>query len=647
MIRTLVWTSKEENVEAYDLNKFDQDVSVFFSDIRKTSFNSLIKKMKSTSTDRILKIKDDLTFELIFKRNSVWTTIKFEDLVSYSFILNGYCVSNNDAYVPKMLSRGKTKLNIEFPFSIDSSVGEYEKIFKDILEDDFFPKIKNSLPDETLYVRSDIFKLKDEKLFLDFVKNVKKRKLQGIEKRSVSFENQILKLSTKYGDIHVFKKNDNYIISSFLIAKNSAVSELHSFSRGMLINVKNHLINNLVETNKPRKIRRKDILMWTISIVVVALLLFTTFKFIFSPHNLSISMKIIFSKYSWTHPWMYFMMINFLISLFIGPIVGILIYKATNPKEKIKWGRIGHFFVSGQVRLVTVFLTGNSILATIVWAWYLTSTTKIRTVGLAGMVASSGIIRGILLLPIGSLFMIRGSFFNATILSELGMNNEITALITLSWIGWVWHIIHNLSISLLIVMPPLHIFWNKITLFRYRREGNTEIIIDKMNQFEMNLISLKHSFKSVFKNKKKITRILSLIIINIVIETFEFTFGLKIVEGYAYNSGIVNSIGSYWNIFAISGVRYMSGFIYHVPIINLLPGQGAGITDITLKISTEGVIGHAHNWEDLTRLQIKDLGEQTTFLMRFFNFYLRRIIALIVTTVFFGRFLILRGVKHG
>lgn len=647
MIKTLVWASEEKIIEAYDLNSISQNVSVLISDVKNTSFKKLIKEMKVNDTDRILKIKNDYSFELIFKRNSVWTTIKFEDLVSYVFISKKYKVSNNDSFIPKKIRTGKTELDITFPFFPNKKVGDYKLILANILDNDFFPNIKESMPGNTLYVRSSRFKLDNDDLFTSFVDNIQNKKLAGIEKIDSTFSEGILKINTKYGDINIFKEGDFYIISSFLKCKDSAISNLHSYSRGMMINLKNHLTNNMVETNKPKKIRKRDITTWIISLAVVTLLLFATFNFIFSPHNLNVSMKIIFSGYSWTHPWLYFMITNFIISLFIGPIVGMIIFKATRPKEKLRWNKIGHFFVSGQIRLVTVFLTGNSILATFVWAWYLTSTIKVKTVGLVGMIASSGILRGIILLPIGSLFMIRGSFFNSTILTELGMKDELAAIVTLSWIGWIWHIIHNLSISLLIVLPPLHILWNKITLLRYSREGNTEKIIDKMNNFEMNLISLKHSFKNVFKKRKKMTRITSLILINIVIETFEFTFGLRMVEGYAYNEGIINSVGNYWNIFAISSVRYMSGFVYHVPIINLIPGQGAGITDLTLKISTEGVIGHAHNWTEISSNDLSDLSEQTTFLMRFFNFYLRRIIALVLTTIFIGRFLMKKGYKNG
>lgn len=644
MIKTLVWASEYKTIEAFKLEENNQNASIFISDINNTKFKILSKEFKRTNSDRIIKINDNYSFDLIFKRNSVWTTIKFNDLISYAIISNDYRVANNESWVPKELTKGKKTSNITYPFEITDQVSDYIEFLKLIIDDNFFSKIKMRLENKMLNTAYEKFKIKEEKYFDDFVNKITNGKLQGIEATNVSFCNEDLKISTKFGDIHILKNKNNEIqLTTFFLTNDNRIAELFSFSKGILINIKNHINQNTFTTNAPKKIRKKDVLTWIISLLIVTFLLYATFNFIFTPHNLGISIKIIFSRYSWSHGWMYLMWMNFLFSIFMGPIIGILILKTTKPKNKINWKTILNFFISSQLRLVTVFLTGNSILATIVWAWYLSSTTKIRTVGLAGMVASMSILRGILLLPIGSFFMIRGSIFNATILSELGMQNELIAILSLSWIGWIWHIIHNLSISLLIVMPPLHILWNKMTLIRSRKETNISLTLDKMNTFEMNLISLKHSFKYIFKNKERLWRVVLIILFNILIETFEFTFGLKIVEGYAFNEGLISEVASYWNILAISSVRYMSGFIYHVPILNLLPGQGVGITDITLKLSTEGVIGHAHGWNgEFSNEQINDLGEQTTFLMRFFNFYLRRIIALLISTIFITRILILK-----
>lgn len=85
-----------------------------------------------------------------------------------------------------------------------------------------------------------------------------------------------------------------------------------------------------------------------------------------------------------------------------------------------------------QIRMVTIFLTGNAIVATIVWGLYVVKTTKASTIGFAGMVASINILRGIIMIPVGFLFMTRASFYEYNILNGIGQIGEYSTFITLS-----------------------------------------------------------------------------------------------------------------------------------------------------------------------------------------------------------------------
>lgn len=637
MIKTLIWSSNDKKIKDFDLRAENQNTHFFFSEINDTKFSSLIKNMKKNDCSRILKINDDNTFDLIFRRNSVWTTLKFNDLVSYWMAFNNFKVKNKDGWVPTELKKGKEVIGIDFPFIVDEdNISIYKNIIQFICDENSMNEIEQSLNGDIVSTSFKKVSIDNTIKFNEFVSKIEKTNLSGIEKTNSSFENDTLVINTKFGEIRISLSNDEVFISSYLKSQKNYVAELFSFSKGILFNIESHLLQNEITTNVPRKIKPKDTIKWIISFLIIAILLYATFAFILNPQNTQTALTIIFSKYTWSHQWIYLMIVNFLISLFYGPLIGVIIFKLSNPKQKIKWSSYGQFFIAGQIRMVTVFLTGNAILATIFWAWYMTSVTKVKTVSVVGMVASMSILRGIMLFPIGLFFMVRGSFFNATILNEMNMTSELASVIALSWVGWIWHIIHNLSISLLIIMPPLHIIYNKFLLIKYSNNKNTENVTTKLTSFEMNLIQLKTSFKNIFKNKDRFYRVTIFILLNIIVETFEFTFALRIVEDYAVDvmqmPGLVKA--NYWNILAISSVRYMSGFVYHVPILNLLPGQGVGTTDLVLKISTVGVINHAHIGERVDATIINDLGEQTTFVMRFFNFYLRRLIALILSTTF-------------
>ncbi len=81
----------------------------------------------------------------------------------------------------------------------------------------------------------------------------------------------------------------------------------------------------------------------------------------------------------------------------------------------------------------------------------------------------------------------------------------------------------------------------------------------------------------------------------------------------------------------------MSSFLRSVPLLELLPGQGMGITELALSSYTYGVIYHAHGAPTITNeleSLTKDLSQQTTFVMRFFNFYLKKAIALVICLIF-------------
>lgn len=160
--------------------------------------------------------------------------------------------------------------------------------------------------------------------------------------------------------------------------------------------------------------------------------------------------------------------------------------------------------------------------------------------------------------------------------------------------------------------------------------------------FEMNLISLKKSIRSVFSNRERLYKMTATMIIVIFLETFEYTYSLILIESFAYNESLIPSVGNYWNLVEISSVRYISGFVHHVPLLNIIPGQGAGITDAVLDWTTTGIIGYAH--DDILDLKIiNDLSDESTFVLRFFNFYLKKIIAILVTLFFIPKVILKKG----
>ncbi len=635
MKNTLIWVTNNETLNHIGLEKHGHKFHIFNSDVNNTEFRYVAKEMKKTNTDRILKINNDLSFEIILKKNSVWSSIKFNDLVSNWMIYNNISPMKGNHLIPELLNN-KKQSDITFPFEINKdNPTQYLEVLLFYLEDG---SIKNTIEynNRSYSTINSKIKLDSIENFEDFRKLILTSKPRGLSfEVSKELEDGTIQLQTKYGNIYIKLEKENEVsIYGVLDAQHNFIAELFNFSKAMNTNIINYIKNEQTENSPLKKITKRNIISWTASIGVIVFLLYVTFGLIFDPMNIGSAFKIMFSKYSWTHAWIYLLIINFFISLFIIPIIAIIFIKAQDPKRKINFKQQMNIFISAQIRMVAAFLTGNAMLATIIWGWYLNSSKGVKLVSFVGMVVSINIIRGVIIIPVGAAFMIRGTIFNHTIFNEMGLMNQYYTFVTLSWIGWIWHTIEHLALTLLIIIPPLHILYNKILFLRYRNEKNSNIIIDKFTVFEMNLVTLKHSFKDIFKDRERLIRMILTMSVVIVLETFEFTFGLRLVEDYAYNIGYISSTASYWNIFAISGVRYMSGFIRSVPLVELIPGQGLGFTDAVLNSYTKGVINHAHLNNLLNTEQIDALSQQTTFIMRFFNFYLKRIIALFICIIF-------------
>lgn len=636
MKNTLVWVNNENMFNDFSLQKYEHFFHIYSSNQKDTTFRLISKEMKNSDCDKIIKIYDDYKFELIFKKNSVWSSLKFEDIVTNWHINKKNKPLNVSKHI-ELFDRFKTSSKIEFPYKINkNNIDIYREIIVYIMTEPLINLIE-PINDMSISTINEEMLFNSPKNYNDFKKTIESGNHKGIAiKNKKILDNEIV-LTTKYGNIIVSKSEEG--VNVFGVLKNSQqnIAELFSFSEGTKKNIITYLVNDVKYNNVPKRISKRTIVTSVFSIIFVALMLWLTYSLILSPKNIGFAMDIMFSKYSWTHSWIYLLWINFFISLFIIPLVAIIFIKAQDPKKKVSLKSHMNIFVSAQVRLVAAFLTGNPMIATIIWGWYLSSTRGLRLVGVVGLVTSVNIIRGVIIIPIGILFMVRGTIFNHMIFQEMGMMKEYYLLVSLSWLGWIWHTVEHLAINLLIVLPPLHILFSKMMGVYYGGTKDSEKVINKFTTFEMNLVHLKHSYKNIFSNRERLFKMSLTMFIVILIETFEFTFGLRLVEDYAVQYSVFSDLtsnGQYWNVFAISGVRYMSSFIRHLPIIAWIPGQGIGFTEAVLEVYTEGVINNAHGWGILTESTVESLSEQTTFVMRFFNFYLKRLIAIGITAVF-------------
>lgn len=646
MIKSLIWVENDEIKKKVEELINEKLTSTFFvSEFKDTSFKMVRKILKKKDAQRIIKFSTDMSrFDIYYKYNSVWTKITFENLVQ--FWMNSKKLSAVSKWnTPDQFKLGNEKIEINFPlnFSEISRANEILNFYMDAKEelDIFSNKTKDAFNSNEYFT----FKFSKEDDFEKFVKNYKKSKDLDNAVIEKNEENKFV-LKTSKGKIYIEKIGDE--ASVLLSFKNNYSADLFYYTRGIRNNIKALINNETKVVGEKKKFDLKNILLISLSIIVILALLVVTFKFIYNPENSKTATEILFSNYTWNHPWIYLMIVNFIISLFLGLILSIVLQWFTPGSGKVNYKSALNMWVGIQIRMVTVFITGNAFLGTFIWGLYVVKTTKARTIGFAGMVASINILRGIIMIPIGFLFMTRATFYEANILNAIGKSSEFATFTTLSWIGWVWSIIHHMSLSLLIILPPLHILTNRIQEVYFDRKRTFEQVTDKMHVFEMQITSLKKSFGSMFKNKKRITRTTMMIVFAIVIETFEFTYSLRMVEDYGINVVKVDGLtkANYYNILALSSVRYSANFIHTVPIINLMPGQGLGITDFALNDTTTAIIADKHNDLFNTNVDvINKMSDETTLIIRFFNFFLKKLVGLIITICFLIKYFFFKKLK--
>lgn len=628
--KTLIWLKNQKSLDKISNLNLDKSLFTFYIENEgNATLRNLHSEMRKSNSNKIISFSEDMSkFEILLKSNSVWTKLSYYNLIIRWMTIKNLSFGKKEWNTPPIFLSGKNKID----FNLDNDFIDFEiscEIINFYLQEDSLAKFNKEENGKLInFTDKFSFKLKDDIYFNNFIHNLKSKTVKNLKIKDFEIiEDDKLILKINNGIIYIKKSHLDIECTIFLTGHKNF--ELFYENKSYQTNLQS-LINDIkIQVGSPKKLTKKQIFMSLLSFLAVVFLFYITFNFIFTAENSETTFKILSSSFTWTRPFIYLMISNFVISIFLSMIMTMIIQLFSG--AKISFRSLFNVWLSMQLRQVAMFLTGNYFVATFLWGFYLTKTTKVKAVGFVGMVASIQMLRAVIMIPIGILFMLRGSFYYSEIYSSSTTYLETVILISLSWIGWVWVIIHNLSLSMLIILPPLHILWNRIQIQYFDKKITASALVNKLTGFEMQLRSLKASIPKMFKNHKRTLRIFLMIIVSIMIETFEFSYSLTMTEEYAINVQNVENFsqGSYYNIFAISGIRYMTSFIHQVPILNIVPGQGLFISDSALKDSTFMIVQSKHSSATETSL-LEDIAEQSTLIIRLFNFYFKKIVALFV-----------------
>lgn len=426
---------------------------------------------------------------------------------------------------------------------------------------------------------------------------------------------------------------DDDCIFSFVSWSSTSIDS-HYYKNGLVNNLKNNILN--IKTSN-RKLNKKEIILGLFGLITFIILLIVTFSIILRPENTSAAIKILFSKETFKHPWIYLLWTNFLISYFFGFIITLIITVIITGK-KPNWKTAWNVFVARQLKLTTRFITGEAIIGTIIMAWYMARENNIRVSGYVGTMATMSLIRIPLELIIGFPIMLTGQLYGIEMLhyfndSGLELNIGVTSSVffSLAWFGYAWSMIHNSLVSFIIILPPAQYIYNFITT-KYFVYNNKNNIITYFNNREKSIESLKLSTKKVFRNRQLLMRVTFTLVFLTIIEALETMYIFNIVEE---SMSARTNFDDYFysNFLQLTGIRLMINRLHECPIINIIPGSGLGIIEYLMSNINEVIFIYHHDFNNINEMKnlASSFSQETAFITRFFNIYLQRFLSLSIT----------------
>lgn len=511
-----------------------------------------------------------------------------------------------------------------------------------ILEnDDFNGKIK-SFNNKWGYFHIEQKNLVKKKAvaFESFTKDIKNNKvLPGLKTPSkVSEEDGRLQFNMGISSICINNKEEIITVIS-LTASNNEV-ESHYQHKGIIRNIENNIYSNTI--GEYRKLKKREIILSLFGLFVFILLTVITFTKILDPSEVKLSFKILFSWNTLSHAWIYLLWANFFFSFLFSFIMMYIISFAIQRKRPNAKAMLT-YFVASQIRATARFITGEAIIGTFLWGWYIVKKNNIRTSSLVGAVATLSVFRGIFTFIIGIIFMIIGQVYLSGVFSYVdsltGDKINTTLFYVLSWGGLVWILFDRFVRSSIVYLPPIHYLYNKIytRIILFKKNPN---VFTNMENREMSLISLKSSTKNLLLNKERIYRISLMIFIAVLIEALELMYIFNIVEIYNASINPLYDKVLHTDFMNISGGRYMISMVHNFPLINVTPGNGIGFIEYFMSNAFGAMYLYSHNSTDLAIAG--SFADQTTFITRFFNSYLQMMLSSIITGYVFTKIMLRR-----
>ncbi len=491
----------------------------------------------------------------------------------------------------------------------------------------------------TKYLYKEII-LKEKNEFNSLMNRMKNgQEVQGIDYVSFNeIKEGLISIITVNGEILIRQKGNLlqvYINSKFITSESDSFYYSNSIANNIESNI-NIILNK-------SKFNKRDIINTVIGLLVLLVLLILTFEILYKGIDFTSFFQLIFSKESFNKPWIYYIIFSFVLSFFYPLLIAIFIEKFVLKNKSISYKRLNIYFMASIFRRVASFLTGNYIISTFIWGWYINRKLSIRTSQLIGGISSVSIWRSIFFITIGSFFMVLGTISYFTIYDGIAGGNTLIVMLA-SWTGFIWEATHKLLLYLLATSAVfLSFVTNQINKFKYFNKGIPTYHLEKSYYSIKNIQFNSVNLGNWEVEKQRFFRAFLFVIIPLVIEGFETLAYFNLIDSLTLSNSL--EFKPYWNVFSITSIRFMATNIHFFPIINLLPGKGLFFSEYGLDKFYILIFMNQHSselglWNN--GVSYNDLSIMTTFITRFFNVYLPVLVSAIVTLIIVAYEIIIR-----
>ncbi len=559
--------------------------------------------------------KSEKEYFIYIRRGDLWHAIDSSDLKSVFLNLNKHRISSSYHSAAKTKLKFDKNGDIELLKNIDLSINGNEinnfEMLKIFLDSSLTDEL--SVPD----VESTLYKnIYEESNFRQKHKDVK----TTFNRIETFFNHELVKSRLKIKLLNLNETKGSFILKHSIIEYEYIGDGIYRFWFNDFCTKEkfeknftefNLNLNKLTNTNTKRKVSYWKLILSMLMIALFAYLMYLTFDRIFEPNLLNDTFAGLGNSFD--DPWIYILIFNTFLKVNTSFIIALILTKKKSPLLILT--RTFRFAVAGELMAMVHIFTGIDYLGIFVWGWYIQKTTDANSPRIVGAIAIGKLYKVIFALLFGIPFMMIGTFNLISLSISAGANNWIYSIVPTAWVGFLWI---NISSSLLFIFAlwkPLNKYFFSLSFGRkIYRTNSYDIYLHKGNEkiLEMRGVMSSFNLKS-YRGKRNLLSV-SLMYSFMLVESFMI---VNIMLDMIPNMIGIEEQENYWNFLQITSLQILiKNAGYAIPLPGDLYVSELMISEVYSNLY-QNIISVPLNQE-----QISIISDASSFMTRFWTFYL-------------------------